>query len=359
MSGMNSAFERRPSRQLHLGTVKIGGGADISIQSMCNTPTADIVATLNQLRRLSAAGADIGRLAVPDLRSAEALPYIVKESPLPLVADIHFDYRLALAAIRSSVSGLRINPGNIGGAERVRLVADAARNAGIPIRIGVNGGSLEHDLLEKYGGITAGALVESALRQAELLENSGFSDIKLSLKSSDVPTMVSAYRLAAAQCDYPLHIGVTETGTFYRGSLKSALGIGTLLLEGIGDTLRVSLTDDPVREVELAKDILSILGLRRTGWDIVACPTCGRTEIDLIGLAQQVEQALAAIEPLKPLKVAVMGCVVNGPGEAREADIGIAGGVGEGLLIKKGEIVRKVPEDQLLSVLREELANWK
>ena len=350
-------FQRKKTKTIYLGQVPIGGGAPVSVQSMCNTPTADVAATLAQLRALHDAGADIGRLAVLDTEAAEALPALVKESPLPLVADIHFDYRLALAAVKAGVAGLRLNPGNIGGAARVKAVAAAAKAAGIPIRIGVNGGSLEQDLLARYGGITAEALVESALRHAALLEDEGFFAIKLSLKASHVPTMIEAYRLASTQTDYPLHIGVTETGTFYRGSLKSALGIGTLLMEGIGDTLRVSLTDDPCNEVKLALDILSILGLRQGKWELVSCPTCGRTAIDLIALAKRVEAGLADITPLRPLKVAVMGCAVNGPGEARDADIGIAGGVKGGLIFRRGEKVGFYDEsvlfDEFMRMVRE------
>ncbi len=342
-----NTFLRKITRKVHIGSVPIGGGSPVSIQSMCNTPTADVAATVGQLQALAAAGAQIGRLAVPDAHAADALPEIVQASPIPLVADIHFDYRLALSAVAAGIAGLRINPGNIGSPERVHAVAAAAQAHGIPIRIGVNGGSLDKDLLAQHGGITAAALVESALRHADLLESVGFHDIKLSLKASDVPTMVEAYRLASRLTDYPLHIGVTETGTLYRGSVKSALGIGTLLLEGIGDTLRVSLTDDPLREVALARDILSMLGLRRQGWEFVSCPTCGRTEIDLIALAQRVEQALADIPTQRPLKVAVMGCAVNGPGEAADADLGIAGGRNGGLIFRLGEKVGHFSEDEL------------
>lgn len=352
-------FKRKITKSVQIGSVQIGGGAPVSVQSMCNSKTEDAAATLAQLHRLHQAGAQIGRLAVPHRQAAEALPTIVQQSPLPLVADIHFDHRLALQAVRAGVAGLRINPGNIGGREKVRQVAEAAAAAGIPIRIGVNGGSLEQDLLDKHAGITAEAMVESALRHAEMLEDVGFFAIKLSLKASDVPTMVQAYRLISEQCDYPLHIGVTETGTLRRGSIKSAVGLGTLLMEGIGDTMRISLTDDPVKEVELAQEILAMLSLQDSGWEFVSCPTCGRTEIDLIRLAQDVEQALAEIRPQRRLKVAVMGCAVNGPGEAKDADLGIAG-VGEGgVIFRRGEKLGFFPAEELLDkfvALAEELA---
>lgn len=330
-------FTRRQTKTIHIGDVAIGGGNPVSVQSMCNTKTADVAATVAQLRRLREAGAEIGRLAVPDQEAADALPAILRQSPLPLVADIHFDYRLALAALRAGMHGLRINPGNIGGPARVRAVAQAAQAAGVPIRVGVNGGSLPADLLDKHHGVTAAALVEAALRHVELLEDNGFFLIKIALKASHVPTMVAAYRTISAQTDYPLHIGVTETGTLYRGSVKTALGLGALLLEGIGDTLRVSLTDDPCREAALGRDILSMLGLRPWGWEFVSCPTCGRTSVDLIGLARRVEEALADIVPPRPLKVAVMGCAVNGPGEAADADIGLACGAKGGLIFRHGE----------------------
>lgn len=340
-------FSRKITRTVHIGKVPVGGGSPVSIQSMCNTDTREVAATLDQLRALKEAGADIGRLAVPDMAAAVALADILPDSPLPIVADIHFDHRLALAAIKSGVQGLRLNPGNIGGRERVRQVAEAAGKAGIPIRIGVNGGSLEKSLLEKYGGVTAEALLESALSHAALLQEQGFYDIKLSLKASSVPIMVDAYRLAAERTDLPLHLGVTEAGSLFRGSIKSALGLGALLLEGIGDTIRVSLTDDPLREVEVARDILSMLGLREGGWEFVSCPTCGRTQIDLISLAHRVEQALRDIPPPRPLKVAVMGCAVNGPGEAADADIGLAAGLEGGLIFRHGEKVGYYSEDAL------------
>ena len=337
------------TKAITVGSVQIGGGAPVSIQSMLNTKTTDVEGSLAQLRRLAAAGCQIARLAIPDMDAARAFKEICAASPLPLVADIHFDYRLAIAAAEAGASKIRINPGNIGGTERVRAVVDACREKHIPIRIGVNGGSLDKKLLEKYGHPTAEALVESAFSHIELLESCGFYDICVSMKSSSVPLMMQAYRLFSERSDYPLHVGVTETGTEYMGTIKSAMGIGGLLCMGIGDTIRVSLTADPVREVEAAKAILKAAGLRREGVNIIACPTCGRTRIDLIGLANRVEQALAACD--KPITVAVMGCVVNGPGEAREADVGIAGGEDCGILFVKGEMVKKLPYDELLDAL--------
>ena len=337
------------TKAITVGPVQIGGGAPVSIQSMLNTKTTDVEGSLAQLRRLAAAGCQIARLAIPDMDAARAFEEICAASPLPLVADIHFDYRLAIAAAEAGASKIRINPGNIGGTERVRAVVDACREKHIPIRIGVNGGSLDKKLLEKYGHPTAEALVESAFSHIELLESCGFYDICVSMKSSSVPLMMQAYRLFSERSDYPLHVGVTETGTEYMGTIKSAMGIGGLLCMGIGDTIRVSLTADPVREVEAAKAILKAAGLRREGVNIIACPTCGRTRIDLIGLANRVEQALAACD--KPITVAVMGCVVNGPGEAREADVGIAGGEDCGILFVKGEMVKKLPYDELLDAL--------
>lgn len=337
-----------------MGGVPLGGGAPVSIQSMTNTPTHDVDATLAQIRALAAAGCDIVRVAVPDLEAARAIGTLKAGSPLPLVADIHFDYRLALAAAEQGVDKIRINPGNIGGEDRVKAVADACRARGIPIRIGVNGGSLERELRQKYGGATAQALVESALGQAAMLERFGFTDICISVKSSSVPVTVAAYRLLSEQCDYPLHLGVTEAGTPSMGVIKSAMGIGGLLCLGVGDTLRVTLTADPVEEVYIAKKILRAAGLRKDGPELIACPTCGRTCIDLIPLAEEVERRLAGCE--KPITVAVMGCAVNGPGEAAAADIGIAGGRGEGLLFRKGEILRKVPQEGLVDALMEEIA---
>ena len=337
------------TKQIMVGHVPVGGGAPVSIQSMLNTKTTDVEGSLAQLQALAAAGCQIARLAVPDQEAARGFAQIAARSPLPLVADIHFDYRLAIAAAEGGAAKIRINPGNIGGEDRVRAVVDCCKAHHIPIRIGVNGGSLEKSLLQRDGRVTAQALVDSAFSHISLLEKYGFSDICVSMKSSNVPLMMDAYRRFAAQSDYPLHVGVTETGTEYMGTIKSAMGIGGLLCLGIGDTVRVSLTADPVKEVHAAKAILKAAGLRQEGVNIVACPTCGRTRIDLIGLANQVEQALAGCK--KPLTVAVMGCVVNGPGEAREADVGIAGGDGCGVLFVKGELKEKLPYDQLLPAL--------
>ena len=337
------------SRQIQVGSVAVGGGAPVSIQSMTNTPTHDVEATLGQIRALAAAGCDIVRVAVPDMAAARAIGALKAASPLPLVADIHFDYRLALEAAAQGIDKIRINPGNIGSPDRVKAVADACRTRGIPIRIGVNGGSLETDLLAKFGGPTPEALVESALGHARLLEQFGFRDICISLKSSHVPTTMRAYQLMAARYDYPLHLGVTEAGTPELGILKSAAGIGGLLALGIGDTFRVTLTADPVEEIAAARQILKAIGLRREGPELIACPTCGRTQIDLIPMARQVEELLKGVD--KPITVAVMGCAVNGPGEASHADVGIAGGKGEGVLFQHGRIVGKVPEDQLVPAL--------
>ena len=337
------------TRQILVGGVPIGGGAPVAIQSMLNTKTTDVEASLCQIEQLATAGCQIARLAVPNMEAARFFGEICKESPLPLVADIHFDYKLAIAAVEGGASKIRINPGNIGGEDRVKAVVDVCKEKKIPIRIGVNGGSLEKELLEKYGHPTAEALVESAFGHLELLEKFGFYDTCVSMKSSTVTTMVAASRLFREKCDYPLHIGVTETGPVKMGLMKSAMGIGALLLDGIGDTIRVSLTDDPVEEVYAAKDILKAAGLRKEGVNIISCPTCGRTRIDLIGLVNKVDEALKGCE--KPITVAVMGCVVNGPGEAREADIGIAGGDGWGMLFEKGQPVEKLPYDQLLDAL--------
>ncbi|MCI8526182.1 MAG: flavodoxin-dependent (E)-4-hydroxy-3-methylbut-2-enyl-diphosphate synthase [Oscillospiraceae bacterium] len=337
------------TRQIQVGGVSVGGGAPVSIQSMLNTKTTDVEGSLAQLRALAAAGCEIARLAVPDMAAAESFAAIAAQSPLPLVADIHFDYRLAIAAARGGAAKIRINPGNIGGPDRVCAVVDACGVRGIPIRIGVNGGSLDKALLQKYGRPTAEALVESAFSHIRLLEDCGFSDICVSMKSSSVPTMMAAYRLFHERSDYPLHLGVTETGTAYMGTVKSAMGIGGLLCMGIGDTIRVSLTDRPEEEVRAAKAILQAAGLRQSGVNIISCPTCGRTRIDLIGLAKQVEEALRDCR--KPITVAVMGCVVNGPGEAREADVGIAGGEDCGFLFVKGEKRERLPYDQLLPAL--------
>ena len=337
------------TRQILVGGVPIGGGAPVVIQSMLNTKTTDVGGSLAQIRALKTAGCQIARLAVPDKAAAASFGDICKESVLPLVADIHFDYKLAIAAAEGGASKIRINPGNIGGEDRVQAVVDVCKDKHIPIRIGVNGGSLDKKLLEKYGHPTAEALVESAFQHLELLEKYGFYDTCVSMKSSTVPTMVAAARLFRSRCDYPIHIGVTETGPVRMGLMKSAMGIGALLLDGIGDTIRVSLTDDPVEEIYAAKDILKAAGLRKEGVNIISCPTCGRTQIDLIGLVNKVDEALKDCE--KPITVAVMRCVVNGPGEAREADIGIAGGDGCGMLFEKGQQVEKLPYEELLPAL--------
>ena len=337
------------TRQINVGGVLIGGGAPVVIQSMLNTKTTDVEGSLVQIRALKSAGCQIARLSVQNMEAARGFAEICRQSELPLVADIHFDYKLALAAAEGGASKIRINPGNIGGEDRVKAVVDICKDKDIPIRIGVNGGSLDKALLEKYGHPTAEALVESAFSHLELLEKYGFYDTCVSMKSSTVPTMVEAARLFRSRCDYPLHIGVTETGPVKMGMIKSAMGIGALLLDGIGDTIRVSLTDDPVQEVYAAKDILKAAGLRREGVNIISCPTCGRTQIDLIGLVNKVDVALKDCQ--KPITVAVMGCIVNGPGEAREADIGIAGGDGFGMIFEKGEQVEKLPYDELLSAL--------
>ena len=343
------------TRQILVGGIPIGGGAPVVIQSMLNTKTTDVEGSLSQIRALAAAGCQIARLAVPNMEAARTFADICRESPLPLVADIHFDYKLAIAAAEGGASKIRINPGNIGGEDRVKAVVDVCKDKNIPIRIGVNGGSLDKKLLEKYGHPTAEALVESAFEHLELLEKQGFYDTCVSMKSSTVPTMVAAARLFRSKCDYPIHIGVTETGPVKQGLMKSAMGIGALLLDGIGDTIRVSLTDDPVEEVYAAKDILKAAGLRKEGVNIISCPPCGRTRIDLIGLVNKVDEALKDCQ--KPITVAVMGCVVNGPGEAREADIGIAGGDGWGMIFEKGEQVEKLPYDQLLPALLRRIDN--
>ena len=337
------------TRQIFVGGVPIGGGAPVTIQSMTNTRTDDVAATVAQIRRLAAAGCQIVRVAVPDLAAAKAVGAIKEQIDIPLVVDIHFDYKLALECVAAGCDKVRINPGNIGGEDRVRQVADACRQKGIPIRIGVNGGSLEKPILAKYGGVTPEALVESAFGHIRLLEKFDFTDICVSLKSSSVPVTMAAYRLMSEKSDYPLHLGVTETGIPRMGILKSAVGIGGLLALGIGDTMRVSLSADPVEEVYAARDILKAAGVRKDGPELVACPTCGRTRIDLIGLANEVEERLKSVD--KPITVAVMGCAVNGPGEASAADVGIAGGVGEGLLFRKGEIVKKVPQEALVDEL--------
>ena len=348
---------RRQTKVIQIGNIKIGGSYPVAIQSMTNTKTEDVGATVNQILALEKAGCEIIRCAVPTMEAAKALSEIKKQIHIPLVADIHFDYRLAIAAMENGADKIRINPGNIGGRDRVRAVVETARERDIPIRVGVNSGSLEKELVEKYGGVTAEGLVESALSQVGLIEDMGYENLVISIKSSDVLMCARAHELIAERTDHPLHVGITEAGTLYSGNIKSAVGLGIILYQGIGDTIRVSLTGAPLEEVKSAKRILKTLGLRKGGVEVVSCPTCGRTQIDLIGLANQVETLVQDI-PLD-IKVAVMGCVVNGPGEAKEADIGIAGGKGVGLLIKKGEIVKKVPESELLSCLREELLRWK
>lgn len=349
-------MKRNDTKVIHIGKVAIGGGNPIAIQSMTNTKTEDVEATVAQILALEKVGCEIIRCAVPTMEAAEALKAIKQRIHIPLVADIHFDYRLAIAAIENGADKIRINPGNIGDISRVKAVVDKAKEYNVPIRVGVNSGSLEKNLVEKYGGVTAEGIVESALDKVHRIEELGYDNLVVSIKSSDVLMCVKAHELIAEQCPYPLHVGITEAGTLLSGNIKSSVGLGIILHEGIGDTIRVSLTGDPLEEIKSAKLILRTLGLRKGGIEVVSCPTCGRTKIDLIGLANQVEEMVQDI-PLD-IKVAVMGCVVNGPGEAKEADIGIAGGIGEGLLIKKGEIVKKVKEEELLETLRQELLNW-
>lgn len=344
------------TREVRIGNRVIGGSSPVLIQSMTNTKTEDVQATVAQIKRLTAAGCEIIRCAVPTMEAAKALGEIKRQIEIPLVADIHFDYKLAIAAMENGADKIRINPGNIGSKERIRAVVDVAKERNIPIRVGVNSGSLEKELVAKYHGVTAEGLVESALDKVHLIEENGYDNLVISIKSSDVMMCVHAHELIAKKTDYPLHVGITEAGTITSGNIKSAIGLGLILNQGIGDTIRVSLTGDPLEEIKSAKLILRTLGLRKGGIEVVSCPTCGRTQIDLIALANRVEDMVADI-PLD-IKVAVMGCVVNGPGEAREADIGIAGGIGEGLLIKHGEIVRKLPEEELLDALRNELLNW-
>lgn len=344
------------TREVRIGNRVIGGGSPVLIQSMTNTKTEDVQATVAQIKRLTVAGCEIIRCAVPTMEAAKALGEIKRQIEIPLVADIHFDYKLAIAAMENGADKIRINPGNIGSKERIRAVVDVAKERNIPIRVGVNSGSLEKELVAKYHGVTAEGLVESALDKVHLIEENGYDNLVISIKSSDVMMCVHAHELIAKKTDYPLHVGITEAGTITSGNIKSAIGLGLILNQGIGDTIRVSLTGDPLEEIKSAKLILRTLGLRKGGIEVVSCPTCGRTQIDLIALANRVEDMVADI-PLD-IKVAVMGCVVNGPGEAREADIGIAGGIGEGLLIKHGEIVRKLPEEELLDALRNELLNW-
>lgn len=340
-------------REVNIGGIKIGGHNHVAVQSMCNTDTRDAKTTIEQIKRLEEAGCEIIRVAVPDMDAAESIAEIKKGISIPLVADIHFDYRLALECMKNGIDKIRINPGNIGSSDRVKAVVDMAKERGIPIRIGVNGGSLDKRLLKKYGGVTADALVESAMEHISILDELNFTDIVVSIKVSNVPVMLEAYRKFNAISDIPLHVGVTEAGTIRSGTIKSAVGIGALLSEGIGDTIRVSLTADPVEEVYAAYDILKVLGLRKQGAELVSCPTCGRTQIDLIKIAEEVEKRISSIS--KPIKVAVMGCAVNGPGEAREADIGIAGGKGEGLIFKRGEIIKKVPQDRIVDELMKEI----
>lgn len=349
-------MKREETKKIKIGNVLIGGGSPVVIQSMTNTRTEDVRATVEQILQLESAGCEIVRCAVPTMEAACALEDIKRHIHIPLVADIHFDYRLAIAAIENGADKIRINPGNIGGHDRVKAVTDKAKEYHVPIRVGVNSGSLEKQLLAKYGGVTAEGLVESAMDKVHMIEQMGYDEIVVSIKSSDVMMCVKAHELIAEQCPYPLHVGITESGTLLSGNIKSSVGLGIILNQGIGDTIRVSLTGPPIEEIKSARLILKTLDLRKGGIEVVSCPTCGRTKIDLIGLADKVEHMVADI-PLD-IKVAVMGCVVNGPGEAREADIGIAGGIGEGLLIKKGEVVKKVKEEELLETLRQELLHW-
>lgn len=349
-------MERKITKEIKIGDCVIGGGHPILIQSMTNTKTEDVEATVAQIRQLAKAGCDIIRCAVPTMEAAEALREIKKQVEIPVVADIHFDYRLAIAAMENGADKIRINPGNIGSMERIKAVVDVAKERNIPIRVGVNSGSLEKELVEKYHGVTAEGIVESALDKVHIIENLGYDNLVISIKSSDVLMCVKAHELISTQTNYPLHVGITESGTLTSGNIKSSIGLGLILHQGIGDTIRVSLTGDPLEEIKSAKLILRTLGLRQGGIEVVSCPTCGRTQIDLIGLANRVEN-LVAEYPLD-IKVAVMGCVVNGPGEAKEADLGIAGGIGEGLLIKHGEVVKKMPEDELLMALKYELDHW-
>ena len=348
----------RISRQINIGQVKVGGGAPVTVQSMTKTDTRDVPATVAEIKKLEKAGCDIVRLAVPDMEAAQALGEIKKEVNIPIVSDIHFDYRLALEAIKQGVDGMRINPGNIGSKARIKAVVDAVKERGIPIRIGVNSGSLEKEILRKYGSPTAEALAESAFRHVRILEDLDFRDIKISVKSTNVMRMIEAYRIIAEKTDYPLHLGVTEAGTIKMGTVKSAIGIGTLLAEGIGDTIRVSLTGDPVEEIYVGIDILRSLGIRNNGIELISCPGCGRLEIDLMKLVRDVENRISNIDLPRPIKVAILGCVVNGPGEASEADIGIAGGRGKGMLYKDGKLVKSFREERLVDELVEEIEKF-
>lgn len=348
----------RNSRQIELGGLKVGGGAPVTVQSMTKTDTRDIAATVAQIKSLEKAGCDIVRIAVPDMDAAKSLGEIKKQTNIPIVSDIHFDYKLALEAVNQGVDGMRINPGNIGAKYRIKAVVDAVKERGIPIRIGVNSGSLEKDILKKYGSPTPEALAESAFRHVQILEDLDFTDIKISVKSTDVKKMIASYRILAEGCEYPLHLGVTEAGTYEMGTIKSSIGIGTLLAEGIGDTIRVSLTGDPVVEIAVGFNILRSLGLRRNGIELISCPGCGRLEIDLMKLVKDVEDRIVGIELPRPIKVAILGCVVNGPGEASEADIGIAGGRGKGMLYKDGKLVRSFKEHQIVDELVKELETF-
>ena len=354
---MSFITKRKNTRQIHVGDVKVGGLAPITVQSMTNTYTQDVAATVSQINRLEQAGCELVRVAVPDQKAAASITSIKQEISIPLIADIHFDYRLAISSAKAGADGLRINPGNIGSVKKVKAIVDCAKSFNIPIRIGVNAGSLEKDILKKHDGASAEAMVESALRHIELLSSFGFYEIKISIKSSDVCRTIDAYRLLSPKTELPLHVGITEAGGLYSGIVKSSIGIGMLLTEGIGDTIRVSLTRDPVEEVRVGFDILKALNIRRHGPEIISCPTCGRCKINLFDIVERVEKALL-LNPV-PIKLAIMGCIVNGPGEAKEADIGVAGGDGTGILFKKGEVIKKFPEEKLVDVLLKEIENWK